>query len=914
MPQKSLAPQNPANTTSNPDGSGAPLSFEQVLAQEEAVLGGRQGSALCISGGGIRSATFALGALQGLADLGILENFDYLSTVSGGGYIGSWLTAWKERWKGLTTPQQLGSTATTVVSQLKPFALPPPEEHPDPVQHLREYNNYLSPKLGFFSADTWTLVATVARNMLLNWLVFIPLLMCALMVPRIVLSLLKVGDRPDWYGFTWDQWAQGRLIVLPLAGLFFAIGIFNLLRYLPGVGHKNHTEGQFLKYCFAPVLFAALALLLGEAWFIGGDYTNGRHDAPTLQFWDYFQGVAISGGAGYLAYALIYWRSLGEKLRALKANEAVRRWPRAKWILGLLTAAALTAFCIAGSARLLSGEIFGHLTWRVYTTLAVPLLFTAFGLAVTIFVGFTSRVLEDEDREWLARAGSWGMLCVISWLGFSTLTLLAPDLIYLLHAKLAVWADSSFAAAGSLSGALAALAGLSNKNKAPTQDGRSDGKKKSAIDLAGQMAAPVFVVIFLTSLAVLDSWLLSKGHFLSMSWASHVKWTSHSKFLEEIRPEHGVMLASACLLFSWIMAKFIDINKFSLQAMYRSRLIRAYLGASNPKPEINKFTGFDQNDNYHMKDLTPSLKPFHVVNMALNLVAGERLAWQQRKAASFTVSPLHCGSDILGYRPSSEYGGENGISLGTAVALSGAAASPNMGYHSSPALTFIMTLFNARLGSWLGNPKQKQWRDGGPHSAFDSIIREAFGMTNESSPYIYLSDGGHFENLALYEMIRRRCRCIVVLDGGADPKYTYEDLGNALRKVRIDMKVPIEFVKPLSAPGQPPQGRCALAEIRYQEIDSTLENGCLIYIKPVVLESEDPDVAAYKAANPAFPHESTGDQWFNESQTESYRMLGLRSVMETFKKPWDPQLGFAGVIQAAATVKAAALGAASGQS
>ena len=111
--------------------------------------------------------------------------------------------------------------------------------------------------------------------------------------------------------------------------------------------------------------------------------------------------------------------------------------------------------------------------------------------------------------------------------------------------------------------------------------------------------------------------------------------------------------------------------------------------------------------------------------MTLNLVFGERLAWQQRRAAPFTASPLHCGSDILGYRPSGEYGGESGISLGTALAISGAAASPNMGYYSSPAITFIMTLFNARLGSWFGNPRRKSWRDSGPHSAFDSIIREA---------------------------------------------------------------------------------------------------------------------------------------------------------------------------------------------
>jgi patatin-like phospholipase len=901
--QKSLAPEPLTQATPASASPEAALTFEQVLAQEDVLLGGKQRSALCISGGGIRSATFALGALQGLAKLGILENFDYLSTVSGGGYIGGWLTAWKERWHGLTTPKKLGDETTTVVDQLDPFALPPPQEHPDPVQHLREYNNYLSPKLGLFSADTWTLVATVVRNMFLNWLVFIPLLMCALMAPRIVLALGNVGDHPEWWGLTWEQFYQGRLIVLPLAGLFFAIGIFNLLRYLPGVGRKNHTEGQFLKYCFGPILLAALALLLGEAWFIGADYTNGRNDAATLGYWDYFLGIAVSGAAGYLAYGLIYWRRLGEKFRELKAKETVRRWPRTKWVLGLLMAAALTAFCVAGGARLLSGEVFGHLSWEAYTTFALPLLFTAFGLAVTIFVGFTSRVLEDEDREWLARAGAWGMLSVVAWIGFSAMSLFAPPLVFWLHARLRLWADT-FVVAGGVSGVLAALAGLSNKTKALSENGKSSSK----LELAGKLAALVFVLVFLMLLAVLNNWLLSKAHLVAGNW------TSQKEFLENTHPEYAVLMAAVLFLFSWVMAKFIDINKFSLQAMYRSRIIHAYLGASNAKQEINQFTGFDQTDDFYLKDLTPSLKPFHVVNMTLNLVSGERLAWQQRRAACFTASPLHCGNDILGYRPSSQYGGENGMSLGTAIAISGAAASPNMGYYSAPAITFIMTLFNARLGAWFGNPRRKNWRDSGPHSALDSIIREAFGRTNEQSPYVYLSDGGHFENFGLYEMIRRRCRYIVVLDGGGDPQYNYKELGNTLRKIRIDMKVPIEFMPPHFVPGEEPQGRCAVAKIHYQEIDPELENGYLVYIKPVVLASDDPDVAAYKAANPAFPHESTGNQWFNESQTESYRMLGVRSVLETFKKPWDPQQKFEGVMEAAGYRKPSAMGAAGGQS
>ena len=107
-----------------------------------------------------------------------------------------------------------------------------------------------------------------------------------------------------------------------------------------------------------------------------------------------------------------------------------------------------------------------------------------------------------------------------------------------------------------------------------------------------------------------------------------------------------------------------------------------------------------------------------------------------------------------------------------------------------------MTLFNARLGAWLGNPGEagaKTWQLAGPNSAIGSLMKEAFGLTNDTSEYVYLSDGGHFENLAAHEMIRRGCRNIVVIDSGCDPNFIYKDLVNALRKIRIDLNIPIEF-------------------------------------------------------------------------------------------------------------------------
>src|SRR5580698_1358693 len=196
--------------------------FEQVHKQDAPL------AALCLSGGGIRSATFGLGVIQGLAERGVLGTFDYLSTVSGGGYIGGWLTAWKQRKGGIDN----------VIPHLRRDAPAVSAGELDPIQHLREYNNYLSPKLGLFSADTWTLIATVTRNMFLNWLVFVPLLLAALMAPRLLLSLARLGET-YFVVYGGSPWLNAELLskIIPgISAFLFALTIFNILRYLPGVG------------------------------------------------------------------------------------------------------------------------------------------------------------------------------------------------------------------------------------------------------------------------------------------------------------------------------------------------------------------------------------------------------------------------------------------------------------------------------------------------------------------------------------------------------------------------------------------------------------------------------------------------------------------------------------------------------
>src|SRR5437763_8441382 len=301
-----MSDPNPQSPVAGSDDK--PLSFTEVLASEYQAIRGTPVSkaastqelqrnvdkdeaplsALCISGGGIRSAIFSLGILQGLAEKGLLDKFDYLSTVSGGGYIGGWLTAWKHRAGGIDKIQP----------QLRPTT-EAPENGPDPIQHLREYNNYLSPKLGLFSADTWTLVATVARNLFLNWLVFVPLLLLALMLPRLVLSFARLGETlKDYYGVIMEAHGRVEQILPIVGGLLFAIAVCNAFRYLPGIGGKEHTESDFLKYCFLPLLLAVLAIITLDSWFTGGDQTRGNSIVSRLDYWPLFWWILGSGGIG----------------------------------------------------------------------------------------------------------------------------------------------------------------------------------------------------------------------------------------------------------------------------------------------------------------------------------------------------------------------------------------------------------------------------------------------------------------------------------------------------------------------------------------------------------------------------------------------------------------------------------------
>ena len=229
-----------------------------------------------------------------------------------------------------------------------------------------------------------------------------------------------------------------------------------------------------------------------------------------------------------------------------------------------------------------------------------------------------------------------------------------------------------------------------------------------------------------------------------------------------------------------------------------------------------------------------------------------------------------------------------------------------MGYHSSPFVTFILTLLNVRLGAWLGNPGQAgdhTFHLGYPESSVQPIVDEALGLTNDKSPYVYLSDGGHFENLGLYEMVLRRCHFIVVSDAGSDPECSFADLGESVRKIRVDFGIPIDFdqmnIYPRSQIDAAKQRghNCAIGRIRYSAVDgSTAPDGIIVYIKPACYGDEPRDIYEYFKRSETFPHESTADQFFSESQFESYRMLGAHTMEKLCTDGGDDFRRFTGEI------------------
>ncbi len=878
---------------------------------------------LAFSGGGIRSATFNLGVLQALADLNLLKRIDYLSTVSGGGYIGGWLVAWIKRAQAFAKVQN--ALATNRVHQ-------DDDKEPTPIRFLRMFSNYLTPKLGIFSGDTWATVGIYLRNMLLNQVVLLALLTAVLLLPR-------AAER-----FALAVQASSRLgpietlvaVILLLVAFFTILNNMEYLDLRDAGGARQLTKQVWvLTLAGAPLFITAM---LGAFWEVARLKQNEHGSFP------YGSAAwlgAIAYGAIWIAATLtgeIYrtWLAptvakIGDSIADLKGE--IRKPPEAAPSGGhppptasqpapKSVARKIGEFSLIWLGAVLAGALAGWLYavlsewmigWHVSgaLTFGVPLVLGIFLLAGILHIGWMGTAFPDRGREWWGRLGGWLLLWGLAWLAIFWIALYFPCFIQTspLVKKLAAKYLTPAWLAATLGGVLA------GKSTASGKPGTLTWK-----DVIAKAAPYVFVVGLLCWI----SWVIARIQQLNL--LACPKWIA----------DHRLCLAIlGCLLLALIMAWRVDVNQFSMHLFYRNRLVRCYLGASNTSRSPNRFTGFDRNDDLHLKDFSVLQDssydgPYPVINASLNLVKGKDLAWQERKAESFVMTPRYCGFDVwleeqdspilqgertmtpaefklhaekeaqsglrrwlrsldrFGYCQTDQYAFPPpfyGPDLGLAMGISGAAASPNMGSYSSVPVAFLMTIFNVRLGQWLGNPRHRS-ASGSPTPGLGLpyLVNELLAGTDDESKYVYLSDGGHFENLAFYELVKRRCALIIVCDAEADDTYCFGGLGNAIRKCRIDLGIDIDLdvseIKP-KKDEKPSKKHFAVGTIHYENVDLNAPTGKIIYFKASLTGDEPADVNNYAKTHGTFPHESTVDQWFTETQFESYRLLGYHEIISS---------------------------------
>lgn len=383
------------------------------------------------------------------------------------------------------------------------------------------------------------------------------------------------------------------------------------------------------------------------------------------------------------------------------------------------------------------------------------------------------------------------------------------------------------------------------------------------------------------------------------------------EFLRWTIPAHCFiwLLAAGSFVYSFMC----NVNFTSLHRFYRNRLAQTFLldgsNAGQPVP-------VERQSLSELRKTPKSAAPYHILNAALNLPSSGIDELRGRDSDFFMFTKHYCGSPVAGYQDTQKWeDADSHLDLGTAMAISGAAAAPQMGMVSIRGVSFLMTLLNVRMGYWQRQPFTEKERSskflrkllGGPGPLY--LCREAMNIAHQDFPYLNLSDGGHLENLAIYELLRRRCKYIVAIDGECDPELVFPSLRQLQRFATVDLGVSVDIVvdriawiplKPVfeehddqdsdgNKPPVPPPMRFsrahfAVGKITYPAVPGTCEEavGWLVYVKLSVTGNEPHQITDYRRRNPTAPHQTTADQVFEEDQFEAYRSLGEHVAEDMF--------------------------------
>ncbi|WP_394787870.1 patatin-like phospholipase family protein [Rhodoferax sp.] len=767
---------------------------------------------LALSGGGIRSATLSLGMLQALARGNALQQFDYLSTVSGGGYAGSFLCSLflpeKARQGDPTppSPTELKQAADAAMDKLRATeqrSNPAAAAASKPISWLRNSGRYLAPNGG---GDVWFGFSLWLRNLLAVHYVIGVTLVCVLLL----LGLL-------------DQAVQTRL----------SVGL--TLPWLRGA------------------FYAALAL-----------------------------GVV---GAGVLPLGVAYWYT------------EMPKGPRSGWLAGVSTFTALLGILI-GPALWLACSMAGQQSLVANALVGLLLLAAAWYLLAWTWTWTCVQAPQERPGAWMQVTRTRLTRYLSRSLGIAVALLALAAVL-----ALSDWLLTRLSAAHGLAGGGLLTALLGAWKLLPTK----------SLRLSKPLA--------LQWLPLLGALLL--GILLVLGWGTVAAWLLHSSAL-------WFVLSGLLVLAAITGECFQFLNLSTIQNLYTARIVRAYLGASNSARD--KAQHQDMTEPHATDDLAleqyhgrcdphgpvslRSLAPLHLINVTINETVASQgsLVNQDRKGLPLAVIPDGYMVDgqfsARPHNPKQKHPFFEPMSLGRWIGVSGAAFTPGLGRGTRPELALLMVLANIRLGYWWQvrltpkSPKVKA-RTGStarrwPFATQLHLLREMRGSffgTNDS--HWYLSDGGHFENTSVYELLRRRVDFILALDNGADNSYQFEDVANLMRLASVDLGAQFAPIDP-TALGRTLHGtpHAALAEmlgnprgfpgdtgkephflLAYQvSLPATPEfaahTALLLWVKPRLTAAASLDLRQYQATHPAFPQEPTADQFFDDQQWESYRELG----------------------------------------
>ena len=774
---------------------------EDALRRDGDTTSLRSTVGLALSGGGIRSATFCIGLLRGLARNRVLPRLDYLSTVSGGGYAGAAFGRLVSA-LGLNRAQELLRRNDSMA-----------------LAWLRRYGRYLTPR---GARDHGAAFATYLRAGIAIHLEFGLMAMlvgCLVVLPHVLqnhFDLLAVEQWEGWSSVWWPLAAACWLLLVPgnLVGYW-------MLR--DGAADPEKREPAGARIAFGDVL-VILASTAAAVW-IG------------IELWHPDTGWLR---AAPLLVALLF---------AL-ASVAIHGF-------------ALLVRCIAsnGGRAVANAKLRNLMTGRLRWFNLITLLLLAAG-AVDLVSWWLMNVLQSGSPWVYGSLGIGGVLLAV----------------------VRAYADP--------------LQKLANSDDRP-----SLGMGTRLLDIIGVGVAVLLLV----------------------AWVTAVQWwvfeAQAGTSVLALDGRGGRLAVLAAVLLAWLVATAWNaetVNTSSMHNFYRARLTRAYLGVGNPERGLDTMPGYDQataenpegvsnvtavqgGDDVALESYAPEKEggPLHLINVCLNQTRGGQsgLYNADRKGEPLVASVR--GLEL--HRQGAPFLLRHGMdTLGRWIAISGAAAAPGAGSHTTRGWALLLFLAGARLGYWLKVGRDEAHQ---PASRFverfrgtkaGRLIAEATGrFFGQSATQWYLSDGGHFDNTGVHALLRRQLDFIILADCGADPQYQFADLENLVRKARLDFGADIEFythesagLLPLPTDSQinilaPEDLRNAytargvlLARIRYAEAGGHRRVGTLLVVKPNLHLALDSDVLAYASRNPLFPQQPTSDQFFDEAQWESYHRLG----------------------------------------